>query len=87
MKPEQKIVAIGAASGIAAMVVSVWLLTSLLPPPAVGNALAVSTLVLPERLQVVWACVIVFIVARLVFWFGYRLYVLYRLIAMSAPAG
>jgi len=34
MKPEQRIVAIGAASGVAVMLLSVWLLTKFLPVPA-----------------------------------------------------
>src|SRR5262252_2396709 len=33
MKPEQKIVAIGAASGVVLMVLGVWILTTLLPSP------------------------------------------------------
>ena len=37
MKPEQKIVAAGAASGIALMVLSVWVLTSLLPQPGITD--------------------------------------------------
>jgi hypothetical protein len=39
VKPEQKIVAIGAASGIAAMVIGVWLLTKVLPAPRVADEL------------------------------------------------
>ena len=152
MKPEQKIVAIGAASGVAAMALSVWLLTRILPAPAfddgiaqrlaytlqanivaivpyfvmlitVGNSrflsdaidptrgaesrsmeidgrvadntlqqnfvfavatLAMSTVVPLHSLQVVWACVIVFVVARMVFWLGYRINPLYRAPGMSA---
>ena len=154
MRPEQKIVAIGAASGVASMVVAVWLLTSWLPVPAgietvadrlafalrinlvavlplfimiisIANSrflsdaidptlkaenqrqlvdgrvadntlqqnfvfviasLALSTLVPSGNLQVVWACAIVFVVARLVFWFGYRIHPLYRAPGMSATA-
>jgi len=40
MKPEQKIVAAGAASGIALMVLSVWVLTSLLPQPDITDTVA-----------------------------------------------
>ena len=154
MKPEQKIVAVGAATGIATMAVSVWLLTSMLPTPAVadtladrlafalqanivaivplfvmlitvGNSrflseaidptrhaespsmeidgrvadntfqqnfvfvvasLALSTIVPLQQLQVVWACVIVFVCARAVFWLGYRINPLYRAPGMSATA-
>ena len=154
MKPEQKIVAVGAASGILVMAVSVWLLTTLLPQPAIEGALAerlayalqanvvavvplfvmfivignsrflsdaidptrraesrtmeidgrvadntlqqgfvfvvaslaVSTIVPLQHLQVVWACTIVFVVARCAFWFGYRMNPLYRAPGMSATA-
>ena len=37
MRPEQKIVAIGAASGIAGMALSVWVLTQVLPAPGVDS--------------------------------------------------
>jgi len=40
MKREQKIVAVGAASGIASMLVAVWLLSTLLPPPADAGSAA-----------------------------------------------
>jgi hypothetical protein len=154
MKAEQKIVAIGAASGVIAMALSVWFLTYALVPPAiadalgerlayalganvlaivplfvmlivVGNArflseaidptrgaesrsmqidgrvadntlqqtfvfavasLALSTLVPLQHLQVVWACAIVFVLARAVFWIGYRINPLYRAPGMSATA-
>jgi hypothetical protein len=154
MKTEQKIVAIGAASGVAAMALSVWLLTKALPTPViadmlgerlayalranivaivpffvmlitVGNSrflseaidptrhaesrsmeidarvadntlqqnfvfgvasLALSTIVPLQHLQVVWACAIVFVVARAVFWLGYRINPLYRAPGMSATA-
>jgi hypothetical protein len=154
MKVEQKIVAIGAASGVIAMALSVWLLTHALAPPAiadalgerlayalranvlaivplfvmlivVGNArflseaidptrgaesrsmqidgrvadntlqqtfvfavasLALSTLVPLRYLQVVWACAIVFVLARAAFWIGYRINPLYRAPGMSATA-
>src|SRR5271157_660137 len=39
MKAEQKIVAIGAASGVAVMALSVWTLTEALPTPAVADML------------------------------------------------
>jgi len=154
MKPEQKIVAVGAASGIAVMIIAVWVLTKVLPVPAVvdtagarlayalganvlalvpffvmlitvGNkrflsdaidptrnaespsmdidgrvadntlqqnfvfavaSLALSTLVPLQYLQVVWACAIWFVVARCVFWFGYRINPLYRAPGMSGTA-
>jgi len=154
MKPEQKVVAIGAASGIIGMLLAVWLLSSWLPAPvgietmserivyalrvnlvalipffvmliAIGNSrflsdaidptrraetpvqqvdgrvadntlqqnfvfavasLALATFVPAEKLQVIWACAIVFIVARLVFWFGYRIHPLFRAPGMSATA-
>ena len=154
MRPEQKIVAIGAASGIAAMLLAVWLLTKALPSPriadgvgarlayalganvfalvpffvmliTVGNSrflsdaidptrkaesasmeidgrvadntlqqnfvfaiasLALSTLVPLAQLQVVWACAIWFVTARLAFWLGYRINPLYRAPGMSGTA-
>lgn len=154
MQQAQKIVGIGAASGVVFMVVGVWLLTGWLPQPAiadvpgdrigyalranvvalvplfimlitignsrflsdaidptrkaesqsmdidgraVGNtleqnfgfavaSLALSTLVPLSQLQVVWACAIVFVVARFVFWIGYRMNPLYRAPGMSATA-
>ena len=154
MKPEQKVVAIGAASGIAAMIVAVWLLTKVLPAPGIadepaarlayalranvfalvpffvmlvtiGNkrflsdaidptrnaesaamdidgrvadntlqqnfvfavaSLAVATLVPIGSVQVVWACAIWFVVARCIFWFGYRKHPLYRAPGMSGTA-
>lgn len=154
MRREQKIVAIGAASGVACMVIAVWLLTTTLQPPAgvealadriayalrinlvavlplfvmiisIANSrfltdaidptlsaenqrqivdgrvadntlqqnfvfatatLALATLVESHYLQVLWACAIVFVVARLVFWFGYRIHPLYRAPGMSATA-
>src|SRR6185369_6703880 len=154
MRKEQKIVAIGAASGVAIMALSVWALTRALPAPVivdilgerlsyalranvvalvpffvmlitVGNSrflseaidptrhaesrsmeidgrvadntlqqnfvfaiasLALSTIVPLKHLQVVWACAIVFVVARAVFWLGYRINPLYRAPGMSATA-
>ena len=154
MKTEQKIVAAGAASGVAAMAVSVWILTKILPTPVIEDALAerlayalranavalvpffimlitvansrflseaidptrraesrsmeidgrvadntlqqnfvfavaslaLSTVVALQYLQVVWACAIIFIVARVVFWLGYRLNPLYRAPGMAATA-
>ena len=154
MKAEQKIVAIGAATGVVAMALSVWVLTKAIPAPAiadmlgerlayalranifaivplfimlvtVGNSrflseaidptrhaesrsmeidgrvadntlqqnfvfavasLALSTIVPLHHLQVVWACAIVFVAARAVFWLGYRLNPLYRAPGMSATA-
>ena len=49
-------------------------------------SLALSTLVPLQHLQVVWACTIVFIVARAAFWLGYRLNPLYRAPGMAATA-
>jgi hypothetical protein len=154
MKPEQRVVAIGAASGIAAMIIAVWLLTKLLPAPGIadepaarlayalranvfalvpffvmlitiGNkrflsdaidptrnaesaamdidgrvadntlqqnfvfvvaSLAVATLVPIGSVQVVWACALWFVVARCMFWAGYRLHPLYRAPGMSGTA-
>lgn len=154
MKPEQKIVAVGAASGVIGMVLAVWGLTVALPVPSVGDApaerlayalrlnlvavlplfimiitvansrflseaidptrhaeslsmqidgrvvdntlqqnfvfalgsLAVSTIVPQRYLQLVLACVIVFVVARFLFWFGYRKNPLYRAPGMSSTA-
>ena len=154
MKPEQKIVAVGAASGVIGMVLAVWGLTVALPVPSGGDALAerlayalrlnviavlplfimiitvansrffseaidptrhaesptmqidgrvvdntlqqnfvfalsslaVSTIVPQRFLQLVLACVIVFVVARFLFWFGYRVNPLYRAPGMSSTA-
>jgi hypothetical protein len=154
LRGEQKIVAIGAASGVAAMALSVWALDALLPAalgadaPAerlgyalranlvalmplfvmlitIGNArflsdaidptrraesarleidgrvadntlqqnfvfaiasLALSTVVPAAHLQVIWACTIVYVGARFVFWLGYRIRPLYRAPGMSATA-
>lgn len=154
MKPEQRIVALGAASGIFTMAAGVWILASVLPIPAIADALAerlgyalranvfalvpffimlitignsrflseaidplrraesgpmqidsrvadntlqqnfvfaiaslaLSTTVPLHYLQVVWACAIVFVAARFVFWFGYRINPLYRAPGMSATA-
>jgi hypothetical protein len=154
MRAEQKVVAVGAASGILIMALSVWVLTSVLPTPSIadapgerlayalranvvalvpffvmliviGNArflsdaidptrraesdrmqidarvadntlqqnfvfavatLAVSVSVPLQHLQVVWASTSVYLVARCVFWAGYRLHPLYRAPGMSATA-
>ena len=154
MRTEQKTVAIGAASGVLLMAISVWLLTGLLPSPlladaasgrltyalganvfavvplfimfiTIGNSRFLSDAIDPTRhaespsmeidgrvadntlqqnfvfvvaslglstavplhyLQVVWACAIVFVVARAVFWLGYRMNPLYRAPGMSATA-
>lgn len=154
MRSEQKIVALGAATGIVTMAASVWLLASVLPTPVIADAvgerlgyalranvfalvpffvmlitignsrflseaidptrraesgpmqidgrvadntlqqnfvfavtsLALSVTVPSHYLQVVWACAIVFVVARFVFWLGYRINPLYRAPGMSATA-
>ena len=49
-------------------------------------SLTLSTIVPLHQLQVVWACAIVFVAARAVFWLGYRLNPLYRAPGMSATA-
>ena len=49
-------------------------------------SLALSTLVPLAQLQVVWACAIWFVTARLVFWLGYRINPLYRAPGMSGTA-
>ena len=154
MTREQKIVAFGAGSGVAAMVASVWLLSTLLPVPlgaetpagrivyalkwaalaalplffmlaAVGNArfkseaidptsgaedkamvingrvadntlqqfvlflvgaLALATSLSPQRVTVIGAAAITFIVARLLFWIGYRIDPLYRAFGFASTA-
>jgi hypothetical protein len=154
MKLEQKIVAIGAASGLILMSATVWILTRTLPTPAIADtleerlayalranlfatlplfimlatvansrflseaidptkhaesrsmeidgrvadntlqqnfvfaiaSLALSTVIALQHLQIVWACAIVFVVARAGFWLGYRLDPLYRAPGMSATA-
>jgi uncharacterized MAPEG superfamily protein len=153
MTRDQKIVAIGAASGVAAMALAMWLLsTKVMPAPpgmatvadrlgyafrwavfaalplvamigAVGNAratsaaidptlglesramivngrvadnsfqqyvlflagsLALAASLPPERIQIVGAAAIVFVVARLAFWIGYRIDPLYRAFGFAA---
>lgn len=154
VKTEQKIVAVGAASGVGLMALSVWILTRLLPQPQIPDALAerlaytlkanmvalvplfvmlitiansrffsdaidptrhaesrskeiygrvadntlqqnfvftiasltLSTIAPLHHLQVVWACAIIFAVARTAFWLGYRIDPLYRAPGMSATA-
>ena len=49
-------------------------------------SLALSTVVPAQHLQVVWACAIVFVIARACFWLGYRLNPLYRAPGMAATA-
>jgi hypothetical protein len=49
-------------------------------------SLALSTIVSLHNLQLVWACVIVFVLARSAFWLGYRINPLYRAPGMSATA-
>ena len=154
MKREQKIVAIGAASGVLVMAFCVWFFTSIFPQADIIDAtgprlayalganvfaliplfimlitvsderffstaidptrhaesakmeidghvadntlqqnfvfavasLALCTIVAYEQLQVVWACAFVFVIARCVFWAGYRINPLYRAPGMSATA-
>jgi len=49
-------------------------------------SLALTTIVPLHYLQVVWACAIVFVLARFAFWLGYRVNPLYRAPGMSATA-
>ncbi len=49
-------------------------------------SLALSTIVPMHHLQVVWACAIVFVAARAIFWLGYRLNPLYRAPGMAATS-
>jgi uncharacterized MAPEG superfamily protein len=49
-------------------------------------SLALSTVVPMNHLQAVWACAIVFVVARAVFWIGYRINPLYRAPGFSSTA-
>src|SRR6476620_10698 len=154
MRQEQRVVAIGAASGVILMSASVWILTSTLPTASIAGmlgerlayalranvfatlplfimiatvansrflsdaidptpraesrsmeidgrvvdntlqqnfvfaiaSLALSTVVPLQHLQVVWACAIVFVIARAVFWLGYRINPLYRAPGMSSTA-
>lgn len=155
MTRDQKIVLTGAASGIAAMALAMWLLsTRVLPPPAgmetlddrlgyalrwvafaalpllamlaaVGNArfgsaaidptrgaedktmivngrvadnttqqfllfaagaLGLAASLSPANMQVIAAAAIVFVVARLAFWIGYRIDPLYRAFGFSSTA-
>jgi hypothetical protein len=46
--------------------------------------LALSTVLPPAQLQVLTAMTIVYVLARIVFWFGYRLHPLYRAPGMAA---
>ena len=48
--------------------------------------LALSVTVPLANLQVVWACAIVFVIARLAFWIGYRIHPLHRAAGMAATA-
>ncbi len=154
MKQEQKIVAIGAASGVIGMIVMVWALAKYIPAPAiadtaadriayalpwaappallfffmvgaVGNARFKSEAIDPtagkesermivdgrvadnthqqlmlfligllglavtlpaDRLSVIAAVAITFVVARCIFWFGYRIHPLYRAPGFSSTA-
>ena len=154
MTSDQKIVAIGAGSGVALMLAAVCVLTIVMPVPGIGEdvgarlayalganvfalipffimlmmvgnerffsdaidptrhaegrvmeingrvadntlqqnfvfavaTLALSTIVPSQYLQVVWACAIWFVIARFVFWVGYRIYPLYRAPGMAGTA-
>jgi hypothetical protein len=154
MTSDQKIVAIGAASGVALMLAAVWVLTIVLPGSGIGDdvgarlsyalranvfalvpffimlmmvgnkrffseaidptrhaeaaamdidgrvadntlqqnfvfvaaTLALSTVVASQYLQAVWACAILFVIARISFWIGYRIDPLYRAPGMAGTA-
>lgn len=154
MTHDQKIVAVGAASGVASMLLGVWLLYAVLPAPAgmetldarlgyalrwtafaalplffmlaaVGNArfkseaidptrgaedrktivdgrvadnttqqyvlflagsLGLAAGLPPERMTAIGAAAIVFVVARICFWIGYRIDPLYRAFGFSSTA-
>ena len=154
MKHEQKIVAVGASSGVVGMIAMVWLLTKAIPAPAiadtaadriayavpwaapaallfffmvaaVGNArfkseaidptagkesprmvvdgrvadntlqqfvlflvglLGLAVMLPANRLSVIAAVSITFVVARSIFWFGYRINPLYRAPGFSSTA-
>jgi hypothetical protein len=153
MRPEQRTVAIGAASGVSTMLLLTWLLYTVLPDPAaaalaerlayalkwqalaalpllfviiaIGNARAMSDAIdptagkedaamkvnirvadntlqqlmlffagsmslaasiAPEHIKVIGAAAIVFVVARIAFWIGYRIHPLYRAPGFSSTA-
>lgn len=154
MNREQKIVALGAVSGVAVMILGVGILAQALPTPVmvdglaerlayaaracvvailplfvmfitIGNSrflsdaidptrraesprlfidgraadntlqqtfvfvvatFALATVIPSQLIQIVWACTIVFVVARVAFWIGYRIHPLYRAPGMSATA-
>jgi hypothetical protein len=153
MRPEQKTVAIGAASGVATMLLLTWLLYTVLPDPdaatlaerlayalkwqalpglllltmigAIGNARAMSEAIDPtagqedaamkinirvldnsvqqfalflagsmalsaslsaEHITLIGAAAIVFVIARVAFWIGYRIHPLYRAAGFSSTA-
>lgn len=155
MTRDQKIVAIGAASGVASMALAMWVLSTVVLPAttgvetvgerlayalrwdtlaalplffmlaAVGNArfkseaidptlgkedaktivngrvadnttqqfvlflagsLGLAASLSPERTAIVGAAAIVFVVARLAFWIGYRIHPLYRAFGFAATA-
>jgi len=48
--------------------------------------LALATIVPILYLQVIWALTIIFVVARLLFWLGYRMHPLYRAPGMAATS-
>lgn len=154
MTRDQRIVAIGAASGVVAMALAMWLLPAMLPAPAnvetiadriayalrwnafaalplvamimaIGNARALGPAIDPtlgaedkamvidgrvadntlqqfalflagslglaaslpaQHVTVIGAATIVFVVARLAFWIGYRIHPLYRAFGFAATA-
>jgi hypothetical protein len=50
------------------------------------TSLALSTIVPLEHVQAIWACAIVFVIARAAFWIGYRVAPLYRAPGFAATA-
>jgi hypothetical protein len=48
------------------------------------GTLALATNLSPEQMRVIPASIVVFIVARLAFWIGYRIHLLYRAFGMAA---
>lgn len=50
------------------------------------SSCALATVAPPAALQAVWACTIVFVIARVAFWIGYRIAPLYRAPGFAATA-
>ena len=62
------------------------LIASIVAARADLASLALATVNAPAYLQVIWACAIVFVIARLAFWFGYRRHPLLRAPGMAATS-